>query len=215
VQVTESGAAFTGGITSHALAISVRASDADTAASITTTLNGQPYTPGTTIASDGDYTLITSARDCAGNVSNVRTITFTIDTIAPSIVSFTPVDAASVGVAQQSITGLLDAGDAASVTISGTSYAATITGRTFTFSSVPLAEGPNHFTMTATDRAGNSSSKPYALSSKSTIPIVDILESGNPIAAGALFNRAVAPVVRVSESASNELPARSVAVIVK
>ncbi len=202
VQVTESGAAFTGGITNHSLAISVRATDSDAAAAITTTLNGQPYVSGTTITTNGDYTLATSARDCAGNVSNVRTITFTIDTVAPSIVSFTPVDATNVGVAQQTITGLLDADDVVSVTISGTNLAATISGRTFTFTSVPLAEGPNHFTMTATDRAGNSSSKSYALNSKSTTPMVDILESGNLIAAGTLFNRAVSPVVRVSEGAS-------------
>ncbi|MEA2163766.1 MAG: hypothetical protein QOK37_1893 [Thermoanaerobaculia bacterium] len=200
VQVTESGAAFNGGVANRSLTIAVRAADADTAASLTTTLNGQPFVSGTAITSDGDYTLTASARDCAGNNSNVRTITFTIDTHAPSIVSMAPADAASVGSAQQTISGTLDADDVASVVMTGTPYVASVSGRNFSFANVALAEGPNHFTLVATDRAGNSSTKAYALTSKSTIPIVDIIESGNAIAAGTLFNRAVVPVIRVSES---------------
>ena len=200
VLVTESGTAFNGGIASRPLTISVRATDADAAAAITTTLNGQPYVSGSAITADGDYTLTASARDCAGNASNVRTLTFTIDTHAPAIVSMAPADGASVGSTQQTISGTLDADDVASVVMTGTPYVASISGRNFSFANVALAEGANRFTLVATDRAGNSSTKAYSLTSKSTIPIVDILESGNAIAAGTLFNRAVAPVIRVSES---------------
>jgi RHS repeat-associated protein len=198
VQTGESG-----GIVNHPMSIAFRAVDSDPTAVATATLNGQPYASGSTIAADGDYTLRITARDCAGNTSDVRTITFTIDTVAPSIVSMTPADGASIGSASQSIGGTVDSDDVASVVISGTPYAATITGRNFTFTGVALAEGINRFAMVATDRAGNVSTKSYALNVKSTTPVVDILESGAPIAAGTLFNRAVVPVVRVTESAAS------------
>jgi hypothetical protein len=192
-----------GGIVNHAMSIAFRAIDSDATAVATATLNGQPYLSGTTITTDGDYTLRITARDCAGNTSDVRTITFTIDTVAPSIISMTPADGASSGSASQSIGGTVDSDDVASVVISGTSYAAAITGRNFTFSGIALAEGINRFTLIATDRAGNASTKSYSLNVKSTTPVVDILESGAPIAAGTLFNRPVAPVVRVTESATS------------
>ena len=192
-----------GGIVNHAMAIAFRAVDADPAAVATATLNNQPYASGSAITADGDYTLRITARDCAGNTSDVSTIAFTIDTVAPSIVSMTPADGASIGSASQSIAGTVNSDDVASVVISGTPYAAAITGRTFTFTGVALSEGVNHFTVVATDRAGNTTTKSYTLTVKSTIPAVDILESGAPIAAGTLFNRPVAPVVRVTESTAS------------
>jgi len=199
VLVTESGSAFSGGIARRPLSIAFRVVDADSSAAITATLDGQPFVSGTTVIAEGDHVLRVSARDCAGNASDVRTINFTIDTVAPSIVSIAPADSGS---AQPTITGKLDADDVVSVVISGTSYAATISGRTFTFAGVMLAEGPNQLTIVATDRAGNSSTKAFTLNVKSTTPVVDILESGQPIVSGALFNRAIAPVVRVTESAA-------------
>ncbi|HUJ15914.1 MAG TPA: Ig-like domain-containing protein, partial [Thermoanaerobaculia bacterium] len=52
------------------------------------------------------------------------------------------------------------------------------------------------------DVAGNSTRVAYTLNVKSTTPDVAILDNGSPIAANAIFNRAVTPVVRVNESGS-------------
>jgi hypothetical protein len=197
VQVTDGGS-----IVNHPTSIAFRAIDADSAAVSTATLNGQPYVSGATIAADGDYTFIVSARDCAGNTSAARTITFTVDTAAPSIGAMTPADGANVGSSSTVISGALNADDVASVIITGTSYSAAISGRTFTFAGVSLTEGTNRLTIKATDRAGNAGTKSYTLNVKSTAPVVDILESGAPIPAGALFNRPIAPVVRATDSAA-------------
>jgi|GEM_PF-441215 len=48
----------------------------------TITLNGTPFTSGTTIIADGQYSLQVSATDKAGNVSNAG-VSFTIDKTAP------------------------------------------------------------------------------------------------------------------------------------
>ncbi len=48
------------------------------------TLNGQPYTPGTPVSGDGQYTLQVTARDTVGHES-ASTVTFTIDTLKPQI----------------------------------------------------------------------------------------------------------------------------------
>jgi hypothetical protein len=197
VQVTDGGS-----IVNHPTSIAFRAIDADASAVTTATLNGQPYVSGAAIVADGDYTFSVSARDCAGNTSTVRTIPFTIDTVAPSIGAMTPADGANVGSASITISGALSADDVASVVISGTPYSAAISGRTFTFAGVSLADGANQLTIKATDRAGNSSTKIYTLNVKSTSPVVDILESGAPIPAGALFNRPIAPLVRATGSAA-------------
>jgi RHS repeat-associated protein len=194
LQVSESG-----GLINHPTSIAFRVSDTDPTVVASATLNGQPYASGVLIASDGDYRFSISAHDCAGNVSDARTIVFTIDTKAPSIVSVSPENGAKAGSAQQTIAGTLDADDVVSVVMSGTPLLATISGRTFTFGAVPLIEGTNRFTMIVTDRAGNSSSLAYALTAKSAIPIVEIQLQGQPIPEGAFFNGPVAPVVTVNE----------------
>jgi len=141
---------------------------------------------------------VVSARDCAGNNAPAKTINFTIDLTAATIVSIDPANASTIG-ATRAVTGTLSAADVRSVVVSGTSLAATVNGTSFTFANLPLGEGANAFAFVVTDNAGNVSTYNYAVTLKSSAPVVEIVEGGVAIPQNAVFTRSVAPVVRVSD----------------
>ncbi|HJQ41121.1 MAG TPA: Ig-like domain-containing protein [Thermoanaerobaculia bacterium] len=58
--------------------------DFDPSPTITATLNGAPFTNGTTVSTDNSYTLIATAEDAAGN-RRQETRHFTIDTTPPTV----------------------------------------------------------------------------------------------------------------------------------
>ena len=200
VEVTSGGAPFVGGYFNRAVSMIVRPVDTDSRATVTATLGTQPYVIGTPVTADGSYVLRAVARDCAGNASDEKRIEFTIDTVGPKLTSIDPANGASIGASQSSIHGSVERDDLQSARIESPSASATVSGASFAFPALPLDEGVNHLTVLLTDRAGNETSVPYAITVKSTTPSVSILENGSPIPPGALFNRSVAPVVSSNES---------------
>ena len=193
IEITSGGAAFTGGAFNHAISINVRGVDADPAVSVTTTLGGTAYVPGTPVSTEGQYVLNVTALDCAGNTQQAS-VSFKIDMTPPQITGLTPATGATVASATTAITGSVDADDVKSLIVDGTAIAATFTGRNFTISP-SLAEGTNNLVLVATDDAGNSTRKSYSITVKTTTPSVQILDNGVPIATNALFNRNVTPVI--------------------
>lgn len=202
IVVTNSGAPFSGGFVNHPPSLFVRANDADPSATLTATLNGQPFVSGTSVNADGSYTLKATARDCAGNVSPETSIAFTLDTIAPRIATIDPVEGSTITTLSKPITGTFDKSDTKSLTIDGTSFAAAINGSSFTFTGVPFSDGVNRFVLVATDNAGNVSRTPYSFNVKTTTPSISITENGAPIPANAIFNRPIAPSIHSNESSA-------------
>jgi len=200
IEITSGGAAFTGGAFNHPIIINVRAIDADPAAVVTSTLGSAPFVSGTSVAAEGQYTLNVTARDCASNTRQ-SSVTFRIDTTAPQFSSLVPATGSPVTNAATTVTGSFDADDVTRVAVEGTSVVGTITGRNFSINPI-LAEGANSLVLVATDAAGNSTRFSYALTLKTTTPSVEILESGLPFPANALFNRNVTPVIRSNETAA-------------
>ncbi|MDQ6802386.1 MAG: Ig-like domain-containing protein, partial [Acidobacteriota bacterium] len=200
VEITSGGAPFSGGAFNRALSLFGRAIDADAAASLDMRLNDAPYVVGNAITTDGAYILRASARDCAGNLSDERAVEFVIDKVPPRLATIDPVDGASVGSNRQTVRGTVDIDDLQSAVIDGTAIEAAISGRSFAFADIGLAEGANRLTLLLADRAGNQSRVPYSLAVKSTTPSVAIVENGSPIPAGAIFNRVVTPIIRSSEA---------------
>jgi len=202
IVVTNNGTPFTGGFVNHPPSLFIRANDADASATLTVTLNGQPFVSGSTVSADGSYTLKATARDCAGNASPETSIAFTVDTVAPRILTLDPTNGSTITTAQKTVTGTFDGSDVKSLTIDGTPYTATINGASFSIAGVALSEGTNRFVLVATDNAGNQSRTPYAFSVKTTTPTVSITENGTPIAPNALFNRTITPLVTSNEAAA-------------
>jgi RHS repeat-associated protein len=196
ITVTEGGAPFALTLLRRAVTPLVRVSDADPNATLAVTLDGAPYTTATLVSDERTHLLKATATDCAGNISAPFELAFTIDRTPPSIVSIAPASGASVGT-RPPLTGTLS--EPATLTIDGTSLSASVNGTAFSLDA-PLGEGLNELALLATDPAGNSSRIAYALRVDTTRPFVEIVESGLPIAAGALFNRVLTPVIRVSDA---------------
>ncbi|MBV9494352.1 MAG: Ig-like domain-containing protein [Acidobacteria bacterium] len=212
VTVLESGIAFGNGYYRRPLAPQIRVTEDDPRVAITSTLstNGgapAPFATGATIAAEGAYTLAVSAKDCANNTSDPLSIAFVLDVTAPSILSTDPPNGGAIGTTTKAITGTVNSDDVASVVIEGSSVAATLTGRTFTFNGVPLVDGTNRLALVAVDRAGNASRYDLAFTVKSKAPVVRILENDAPIAAGTIFRRPVAPTV-TSDDADAHIDAK-------
>ncbi|HXG59336.1 MAG TPA: Ig-like domain-containing protein, partial [Thermoanaerobaculia bacterium] len=199
IEVTAAGAPFAGGSINRPLALFLRAIDADPSTVITATLNGSPYLSGTQITADGPYVLRALARDCAGNVSEERTIEFAIDTVAPKFLSIDPVSGTRIGTRTATIRGTFERDDTRTLRIEESGVTASLSGTSFTFTDVPLGEGTNRLTFVAADAAGNETRYAYEIGVKSTAPAIEIVENGAPIPSNALYNRAVTPLIRVSE----------------
>lgn len=139
--------------------------------------------------SDGEHTVEVYCYDYDGNKSNVATVRFTVDTIAPTldvtspteglitnqtsiVVSGTTNDATSSPV---TVTIKLNSVDQGPVEVSDGSFTKTITG----------VEGENTIEITATDKAGKTTTVTRTVTINTTAPeISDIIVEPNPASAG-------------------------------
>jgi large repetitive protein len=153
--------------------------------SLTATLNGQPFTSGTTVAAEGDYTLHVMATDAAGNVSS-EARTFTIDKTDPAITLAGAVDGSIIN------TDMTPAFSATDTHLS--SVTATLNGAPFTSGTAVTAEGDYTLVVTATDTCGNSSSQTVRFTIDKTPPVITI--AGAP---EGCVNVDVTPVFSVAE----------------
>ncbi len=158
------------------------------AQSLTATLNGQPFTSGTTVTAEGDYTLRVTATDAAGN-SSMDTRTFTIDKTNPAITLTGATDGALVNT---DVTPVFSATDVHLSTIAGVT--ATLNGQPFTSGTVVTAEGDYALSVTATDDCGNSSAQTVRFAIDKTPPAIGI--TGVP--AGCV-NESVTPVFTAAD----------------
>ncbi|GGC39442.1 hypothetical protein GCM10011386_34390 [Parapedobacter defluvii] len=102
----------------------------------TATLNGQPFTSGTVVTEDGEYTLVVT--DEAGNETVVR---FTIDRLAPDTTPPVVTGVSDGEVYNQAVTPAFNEGTA------------TLNGQPFTSGTAVTEEG--EYTLVVTDEAGN------------------------------------------------------------
>jgi RHS repeat-associated protein len=151
VEIRESGLAIVDGSTyNRAVTPVVRASDPD--ATVAATLNGAPYTSGTTISADGSYTIVATATDQFGHSGRAEA-SFSIDRTPPLVTIATPADGATIRADRVDVRG--NAGDSVSATINGQPLTLAADG-SFAFNGFPLDLGPTPLDVVGRDRAGNS-----------------------------------------------------------
>jgi len=199
IEVNENGAPFTAKLINRALSLDVRATDADPNATLAVTLDGAAMgTSPVVVSAEGAHTLDATATDCAG-LQSARKVTFTIDRTPPVITNLVPANGATIGAAPASIQGSVS--EAAAINISGTELSATVNAAgAFELAGATFIEGLNRFTLHAVDDAGNASDVSYSVTLRTIAPAIEFIDNGSPIANGALFNRGVTPIVRVSVS---------------
>lgn len=142
-------------------------------ASVSTTSSASTTFTATLTLIEGANTLVVTAVDRAGN-STSSTVTATLDTVAPQLTVIGPADGALLnngqitfgGAATEPVVSVLVNGIAAQVGTSG-GYTLPIT----------LAEGSNTLTVTAIDRAGNSSTNTITVNLDSIAPAAPLLNA--------------------------------------
>ncbi len=151
IQITEGGVALVdGALFARAVVPTVQVIDASAFTS-SATLDGQPFTSGTSVGAEGVHTLTVSATDAFGNAAT-KTVAFTIDLTAPQFVSILPPSGSLTLEVSVILTGQVTGATALSID----GVAVTLGGGSFTSPPFALGEGDRTFSLTASDAAGNS-----------------------------------------------------------
>lgn len=142
------------------------------------------YTPSTALA-DGSHTIAFNAKDNDGNAAAQKTVTFVVDTVAPTLTINSPNDNIKVNQATCVVSGTTNDATSSpvSVTINGTSVTVGADG---SFSkSITLNEGTNTITIVATDSAGKSTTVTRTVTLDTGAPtFVSVSINPNPVDAG-------------------------------
>lgn len=135
------------------------------------------YSPQSALA-DGTHTVTINVQDNDGNAATQATRSFTIDTVPPTL----NVNSPSEGISYQNVANLVVSGstnDATSspvtVTVklnSGAAQAATVEANGNFTKSITLVEGTNTIVVTATDKAGKSSTVSRTVIMDTIAPVV-------------------------------------------
>lgn len=142
------------------------------------------YTPSTALA-DGSHTITFNAKDNDGNAATQKTVTFVVDTVAPTLTITSPNDNIKVNQATCVVSGTTNDATSSpvSVTINGTSVTVGADG-SFR-KSITLNEGTNTITIVATDSAGKSTTVTRTVTLDTGAPtFVSVSINPNPVDAG-------------------------------
>ena len=144
--------------------------------------------------SDGQHTLSIVCYDNDGNASLAASATFTVDTVAPSLVVSTPTDGYKTNQAAWTVSGTTNDVTSAPVTVTvkldGTDQGTVTVAQdgTFTKTGTYSTTGTHVFTVRATDAAGKYTEITRTVSYSTTIPVfTSISIEPNPVNAGSTY----------------------------
>ena len=147
------------------------------------------YTPGSALG-DGSHTITINASDNDGNAATQKSTTFTVDTVPPTLNVTSPTEGQIVSSASLNVSGTTNDTTSSPVTIkislNGADQGNVTVGGNGSFTkTVTLAEGANVIVVTATDRAGKTSSVTRNVTLDTSVPhIVSATITPNPVDAG-------------------------------
>ena len=145
------------------------------------------YTPGTALA-DGAHTVSIEASDYDGNAASAETVSFTVDTIPPTLTLTNPADGLIANKAALVVSGKTDdvTSKPVTVTVNGTAVTVSTDG---TFSKdVTLKEGSNTITIIAKDKAGKTTTVTRTVMLDTAAPVIkSITLTPNPVDCGKTF----------------------------
>lgn len=145
------------------------------------------YTP-TSALSDGAHTVVATASDYDGNAAAQKSVTFTVDTIPPTLSISAPAEGFITNKSTVTVKGTTD--DATSkpvtVTVNGAPIPVTPSG---TFSNdVTLKEGSNTITIVAKDKAGKTTTVTRTVKLDTAPPVIKSATiTPNPVDCGKTF----------------------------
>jgi hypothetical protein len=131
------------------------------------TLNGAPFVSGTVVSAEGNYALVASAMDKAGN-SDSKTINFVVDKTPPSV---------SITGAEND--GFYNTSKTISYVVTDDVDASPLISANYVNGAIFSEEGDYSVQITASDHAGNIAVKTLNFTIDKTSPLVDIISPTN------------------------------------
>lgn len=147
------------------------------------------YTPQTAL-SDGAHTITVNVADNDGNTATQKTVTFTVDTIAPTLNVTAPIDTLKTNQAAVSIIGSTNDATSSPVVVTiklnGVDQGVvTVTGGNFS-KAITLANGANTIIVRSTDAAGKFAEITRTVTLNTGAPVItNIVLTPNPVDVGA------------------------------
>lgn len=177
------------GVNPDTIVIKVDGAKVTTAFTKTTITGGYEcsYTPGTALA-DGAHTVSIEASDYDGNAASAETVSFTVDTIPPTLTLTNPADGLIANKAALVVSGETDdvTSKPVTVTVNGASVAVSSDG---SFSKeITLVNGSNTITVVAADKAGKTTTVTRKVTLDTGAPVFKgITLTPNPVDCGKTF----------------------------
>jgi len=164
---------------------------------ITTTANGSKgydcsYVIATALA-DGSNIVKVDASDYDGNAATQKTVTFTVDTVAPTLSITAPTDASITNVAACTVTGITNDITSSPCTVTvklngGTAAAVTVDGSGNFSKALTLVAGTNTIVVVATDGASKTTTVTRTVTLDQICPVISAITlTPNPVDCGATF----------------------------
>ena len=178
------------GVNPSTIALKIDGTAVDTSKITKTAVTGGytcSYTPASAL-SDGAHTVVATASDYDGNAAVQKSVTFTVDTIPPTLSISAPAEGFITNKSTVTVKGTTD--DATSkpvtVTVNGAPIPVTPSG---TFSNyVTLKEGSNTITIVAKDKAGKTTTVTRTVKLDTAPPVIKSATiTPNPVDCGKTF----------------------------
>lgn len=175
------------GVNADSISLKIDSGAAITASITKTAITGGyecSYTP-TTVLTDGSHTIAFNAKDNDGNAAAQKTVTFVIDTVAPTLTVSSPSDNSITNKASCTVSGTTNDATSSPVTVTVNGKSVTV-GTDGAFSTtITLTEGQNTITVVATDAAGKATTVTRNVTLDTGAPtFVSVSINPNPVDAG-------------------------------
>jgi hypothetical protein len=160
----------------------------------TATTNGYTcsYTPSSAL-SDGSHTIKIDASDNDGNAATQKSVTFTVDTVPPTLSVTSPTNGLVTNQSSVTVKGTTNDATSSPVTVtvklnSGTAESVTV-GTDGSFSkTLTLASGSNTITVVAKDSAGKTTTVTRTVTLDTAAPVIkSVTITPNPVDAGKTY----------------------------
>ena len=178
------------GVNSNSISITIDSGSAITSGiTKTTTSNGYScsYTPTSALA-DGSHTIKINATDNDGNAATQKSVTFSIDTVPPTLSVSAPANNLVTNVSSVTVSGTTNDTTSSPVTLTVNGKSVTVNSSGAFSTTVSLSEGTNTITVIAVDSAGKKTTVTRTVTLDTVAPTFSAVSvSPNPVDAGKTF----------------------------
>ena len=178
------------GVNPSTIALKIDGTAVDTSKITKTAVTGGytcSYTPASAL-SDGAHTVVATASDYDGNAAEQKSVTFTVDTIPPTLSISAPTEEFITNKSTLTVKGTTDdeTSKPVAITVNGVPIPVTNSG---TFSKdVTLKEGSNTITIVAKDKAGKTTTVTRTVKLDTAPPVIKSATiTPNPVDCGKTF----------------------------